>query len=112
MESERTPDVGAIALGVASYVALAGWLIVLPVFVLFVAFLLGVPPAEYTSGGDTLYKTIIALIVLFISGYVTGRSSREPQVLSSALLGVVLYALVTLFNQLLWAAFGAQTAFD
>jgi hypothetical protein len=103
MRHPPIPEVSAIVLGLASYVTLTGWLIVLQ---LVAALLLvsGTSAPIESSSSDHFVRELIGVVVVFASGYVTGRASEESPMFNAALLGVVLYGLVTLFNRVLWSA--------
>src|SRR5947209_13778239 len=105
MRRPPMPEVGAILLGLASYVALTGWLIVLQVFAGLLLVWGGASTPIEPSSSAPLVRHLVGIVVFFASGYLTGRVSEESPMLNAALLGVVLYVLVPLFYRVLWAAF-------
>ena len=112
MRHSPIPEVGAILLGLAAYVALTGWLIVLQVFAGLLLVWGGASTPIEPSSSDPLVRQLVGVVVFFASGYVTGRASEESPMLNAALLGVVLYALVTLFYRVLWIAFDLDVPVD
>jgi hypothetical protein len=112
MQFGRHPDLGGLALGVAIYIALTGWFIVLPVVPFVVASIAGaVLPAD-AKEAELATRTALAVLVFLVCGYVAGRTSRDAPLLTAALLGVVLYVLATMLNGLLLAAFRVERVFD
>jgi hypothetical protein len=112
MRRSPTPEAGAILLGLASYVALVGWLIVLQLFAGLLLVAGGASTPIEPSSADPLVRQVVVVAVLFASGYVTGRASQESPTLNAALLGVVLYVLVTLFYRVLWAGLDVSVPVD
>ena len=101
MRRAPIPELGAILLGLAAYVALTGWLIVLQVFAALLLVSSGAPTPIEPSSSDPLVRQLVGVVVFLASGYVTGRASEESPMLNAALLGVVIYGLVTLFYRVI-----------
>lgn len=74
MPSFRSPDRGAIALGVMTYVGLAGWLTVLPLVLLVANMIAGGAPLDLMDSSPLL-AAIVGGTVFAIAGYITGRAS-------------------------------------
>ena len=106
------PEAGAILLGLASYVALIGWLIVLQIFAALLLVWGGASTPIEPSSSDPLVRQVVGVAAFFASGYVTGRASEDSPMLNAALLGAVLYGLVTLFYRVLWAALDVSVPID
>ena len=112
MASDTTPEGSAIVLGVAAYVALVGWLMILPLIGFVLLMLVGAqPPFEGISAGSITHQ-LLGIGAFVASGYVTGRASTHAPVFNAAVLGVVLYVLVTLFDRALWAIFDVSEPLD
>jgi hypothetical protein len=112
MSRRPSPDPQAVLLGIATYIAIAGWLIVAPLAGLLFSFFAGTGPPSGSLTAGSLSRDIIAVLVFSVSGYVTGRTSWSSPILDGAILGVALYALVTLFNRTLWAMFDLAVPVD
>lgn len=103
-------DLSAIITGVAAYVAIAGWLAILPLFGFVVLSILGgAPPGD---DPESIARQFVGVSMFFACGYVTGRASLQSPVPNAAVLGVVLYLLVTFFDRMLWSLFGLAVPFD
>jgi hypothetical protein len=112
MQPIRPPDIVAITLGVATYVAVAGWLVVLQVPVGIAIFTVTGSPLSAPPAADSVSRQIVVAFVFLAAGYVTGRASDQFALRNAAILGVVLYLFVTLFKRALWAAFEFNVPID
>jgi hypothetical protein len=108
---ERKFDVSAIVTGVAAYVAIAGWFMVLPVFGFALLSVLGVTTPGGSEAGSLAHQ-FVAVSIFFVCGYITGRASKHSPVQNAAVLGVVLYLLVTFLDRTLWSLFDVAAPFD
>jgi hypothetical protein len=86
-------DLSAIVTGVAAYVAIAGWMIILPVFGFVISSLLGGGPGDLDA--ESIARQFVAVAMYFACGYFTGRASQQSPVYNAAILGVVLFLLVS-----------------
>src|SRR5690349_16175516 len=98
MQPIRTPDIVAVTLGVATYVAVAGWLVVLQVALGIATFTVTGSPVSSPPAAASLSHQILVAFVFLAAGYVTGRASDQFSLRNAAILGVLLYLLVLLFK--------------
>jgi hypothetical protein len=111
MSGEPKFDLSATVTGVAAYIAIAGWLVILPVFGFVVLSIFGgAAPGE--SDVESVARQFVGVAMLFACGYVTGRASRQFPVYNAAVLGIVLYLLVTFFDRILWSLVDLAVPFD
>jgi hypothetical protein len=104
-------DLSAIVTGVAAYIAIAGWLIILPLFgFVMSAFLGGGTPGNFDA--ESIARQFVAVLMVFACGYVTGRATRHSPVYNAAVLGIVLFLLLTFFDRMLWSLFDMAVPFD
>jgi hypothetical protein len=104
-------DLSAIVTGVAAYVAIAGWLIILPLFGFVMSSFLGdSPSADFDA--ESIARQFVAVAMYFACGYFTGRASQQSPVYNAAVLGVVLFLLVSFFDRMLWSLFDLAVPFD
>lgn len=111
MPGDHELDVSAIVTGAAAYVAIAGWLVFFPLFGLVMSSLLG-GDASGDFDAESIARQFVAVAIFFACGYVTGRASRHSPVYNAAVLGVLLYLLVTLLDRMLWSLFDLAIPFD
>jgi hypothetical protein len=112
MQPIRTHDIVAVTLGVATYVAVAGWLVVLQIALGIATFTVTGSPLSTPAGADPLSRQIVVAFVFLAAGYVTGRASDQSALRNATILGALLYLLVTLFKRALWAAFELNVPID
>jgi len=111
MPGDLKLDLSAIVTGVAAYVALAGWLIIFPLFGFVMSAFLGAgAPGSFDA--ESIARQFVAVLMFFACGYVTGRASRHSPVYNAAMLGIVLYLLVTFFDRILWLLVDLAVPFD
>ncbi len=110
MPGDLKLDLSAIVTGVAAYVAIAGWLIILPVFGFVISSLLGGGPGDLDA--ESIARQFVAVAMYFACGYFTGRASRQSPAYNAAILGVVLFLLVSFFDRMLWSLFDLAVPFD
>lgn len=111
MSGESRFDLSAIITGVAAYVAIAGWLAILPVFGFVVLSILG-GSAPGDSDAESIARQFVGVAAIFACGYFTGRASRQFPVYNAGVLGIVLYLLVTVFDRMLWSLVGLAVPFE
>jgi alkylated DNA nucleotide flippase Atl1 len=99
-----TFDVPAIALGLATYIAISGWFFIPPIGFLL-AYL-------YEGAAGQLARSLVGIAVFGVCGYVTGRVARDSPVANAAALGAVIYAFVTALDYGLMATFGKMAPLD
>ena len=111
MPGDLKLDISAIVMGVAAYIAIAGWLIILPLFgFVMSSFLGGGTPGNFDA--ESVARQFVAVLMFFACGYVTGRASRQSPVYNAAVLGIVLYLLVTFLDRILWSLVDLAVPFD
>jgi len=111
MPGDLKLDPAAIVTGVAAYVAIAGWLIILPLFGLVMSSLFGGRPSgEFDA--ESIARQFVAVAMFFACGYFTGRAARQSPVYNAAILGVVLFLLVSFFDRMLWSLFDLAVPFN
>src|SRR4029078_13553785 len=98
MPGDLKLDLSAIVTGVAAYVAIAGWLIILPVFGFVISSLLGGGPGDLD--GESIARQFVPVAMYFACGYFTGRASRQSPAYNAAILGIVLFLLVSFFDRM------------
>ena len=111
MQGNLKLDLSAIVTGVAAYVAIAGWLIILPLFGFVMSSFLGDSPSG-DFDAESIARQFVAVAMYFACGYFTGRASQQSPVYNAAILGVVLFLLVSFFDRMLWSLFDLAAPFD
>jgi hypothetical protein len=111
MPADLKLDLSAIVTGVAAYVAIAGWLIILPLFgFVMSSFLGGGPSGDFDV--EAIARQFVAVAMYFACGYFTGRTSRQSPAYNAAILGIVLFLLVSFLDRMLWSQFDLAVPFD
>jgi hypothetical protein len=104
-------DLSAIVTGVAAYIAIAGWLVFFPLFGFVLSSFFGDgTPGDFDA--ESIARQFVAVAIYFACGYVTGRASQQSPVYNAAILGVVLFILVSFFDRMLWSLFDLAVPFD
>lgn len=111
MRGELKLDLSAIVTGVAAYIAIAGWLVFFPLFGFVLSSFFGDgTPGDFDA--ESIVRQFVAVAIYFACGYFTGRASEQSPVYNAAILGVVLFLLVSFFDRMLWSLFDLAVPFD
>jgi hypothetical protein len=105
------PEPRPIVLGVAAWVALAGWtLMVSPIAFAIAHMRGGEPPFELSSTASTV-GTLLGYVAIVVSGYVTARAAARAPFAHAATLGIVLFLFSNLVELVAGDALGVSAPF-
>jgi hypothetical protein len=106
------PEPRPIVLGIAAWVAIAGWkLMVSPVAFAIAHMRGGEPPFEMSSTASAI-SALLGYVAVVAPGYVTARAAARARFANAATLGVVIFLISTLVELGAGAALDVSGPFD
>jgi len=106
------PEPRPIVLGVAAWLALAGWRMLVPGVAIAIAHMRGGEPPFEMSTTATTVAAVLGYLAFVVPGYVTARAAARTPLYNAAALGVLVYLLSTLVELGLGIATHAPARFD
>jgi len=106
------PEPRPILLGVAAWLALAGWRMLVPGVAFAIAHMRGgEPPFEMSTTASTV-AAVLGYLAFVVPGYVTARAAARTPIFNAAVLGALLYLLSSLVELGLGVASHVPARFD
>jgi hypothetical protein len=106
------PEPRPIVLGVAAWIALAGWKLMVSPIAFAIAHMRGGEPPFELSPTASAIAALLGYVAIVAPGYVTARAAARAPFANAATLGLIIFVVSTLVELAAGAALGVSAPFD